>query len=161
MRKQIVAMAVVGSLLAPAFAAAEDGDRPERGFFVLRALRDLRRQVAALHVSSEQKDEMRRIAAAHLDEVEAASDRAHAARRAVADAVQADEVDEAAIRSRVQAAANAEADLAVLRAKVRHEVRGVLSTEQREGSNVIRRGLRARLERWRTLLKAFVRESLA
>ena len=54
------------------------------------------------------------------------------ARRAFADATRADTLDEAAIRAKSTAVANAMADEAILRAKMRSEVAAILTAEQQE-----------------------------
>ena len=85
-----------------------------------------------VQLTDAQREQARSILDSHktvLDEVAAKLRAAHVA---FAQAVQAGAVDEAAIRERSTAVANAMADEAILRAKVRVEVEALLTPEQQE-----------------------------
>jgi protein CpxP len=83
-----------------------------------------------VQLTDAQRDQVRSIMDAHRSEFESAGKALREAHRAFAEAGRAATVDEAALRTQSTAVANAMADEAILRAKVRAEVRGLLTAEQ-------------------------------
>ncbi|HLA79959.1 MAG TPA: Spy/CpxP family protein refolding chaperone [Vicinamibacteria bacterium] len=160
MTKAILGTALLGSSLAvaPALSTAQAGSAGP--FFVLRVVHQVKERVQALNVTPAQKAEIKSIVRAHKKELRAAANRAFEARMAVADAIHQDTVDEGLIRQRVQEAASAQAELAVLRAKVRTEARGVLTPAQRQGADEIREYVKGAVHQLRTGFQAFVDETL-
>lgn len=147
--------------LSPVLLAAGDGDRgPAAPFYGLRVLREVRQQWDALGVTVAQKEEIRRALRSHRDEWRQAADHAREAREAVSEAVHREPIDEALIRQRVQEAAQAHADLAVLQARIRSTARSHLTPAQREGADRIRERLRSAVAGLRKAFRAFVDEAL-
>ena len=157
----ILAVSLAGALLAAPVAVRAAGEGPEAfrpGLAVLRSLRD---GIHALDLSSEQKTRIREILRGRKHELREAHDRAFTAKQAVQDAIHQDTVDEALIRQRVQEAAEAAADVAVLHAHLRADVRAVLTAEQRRTADAQRARFRALIGRVRAAVRAFVDESVA
>jgi Spy/CpxP family protein refolding chaperone len=152
----LASLALAGSLQA----ATAPPPAPPGGFPVLTLLRELRQGLQSLDLDAAQKAGAREVARGHREAVRSAADRAHAARLAVLDAIARDEVDEALIRQRVQDASASAADLAVARARLRHDLRGVLSAEQRSAADALRERLRAGFEGLRSAWRAFLDEAV-
>jgi Spy/CpxP family protein refolding chaperone len=140
-------MALAATLASPA---------PARSEGLVGSLRELKKEFRSLDVSDTQKAQMKDIMKSHRAELRAANDRVFAAREAVADAVHQDTVDEALIRQKVQESAKAQADAAVLRARVHAEVRGVLTPEQRQKADGIRTTIQGAIRELRTAVRAFL-----
>ena len=157
-RTVVGSLALAAALAAPALARAEDG--PTLGLPVLRAIREVHRRIEALGVTTGQKEKIKAVLRSHRDELRGAVDRVWEAHEAVGKAIHQDGVDEALIRQRVQEAAAAHADLAVLRARVRNEARAVLTPAQRQGTDGIRDYVHDVVLRLRNAFRAFVDESL-
>ena len=79
-----------------------------------------------------QREQLRTVMESHKAEFDAAGSKLRDAHRAFAQAVEATSIDESAIRSASANVAAAMADEAILRAKVRAEVEGILTPEQQE-----------------------------
>jgi periplasmic protein CpxP/Spy len=79
-----------------------------------------------------QKEQLRSIMESHKQEFEQVRTKLREAQQGLATAVDAQTVDEATIRARSTTLATALADEAILRAKVRGEVQGILTAEQRQ-----------------------------
>ena len=77
-----------------------------------------------------QREQLRTIMESHKQEFETVRTKLREAHQGLATATNAQTVDEAAIRARSTALATALADEAILRAKVRVEVNGILTAEQ-------------------------------
>ena len=77
-----------------------------------------------------QKEQLRSIMESHKQEFEQVGAKLREAHRGLAAAADGQAVDEAAIRARSTTLASALADEAILRAKVRAEVQGILTAEQ-------------------------------
>ena len=77
-----------------------------------------------------QKEQLRSIMESHKEEFEQVGAKLREAHRGLAAAADGQAVDEAAIRARSTTLAGALADEAILRAKVRAEVQGILTAEQ-------------------------------
>lgn len=158
-RTVVGSLALAAALAAPAAARAEDG-APAMGLPLLRAAREVHRRIEALGVTGAQKEKIKTVLRSHRDELRGAADRAWEAHEAVAKAIRQDGVDEALIRQRVQEAVAAHADLAVLRARLRSEVRAVLTPAQRDGAEGIRTYVHDVILRLRNAFRVFVDESL-
>jgi Spy/CpxP family protein refolding chaperone len=88
--------------------------------------------MAGLDLSQDQKDAIRDILREERATIRPVVDRMRDARLALQDAIGAEPVDEALIRQKVQAMADAGVDLAVLRAQIGAKVKDVLTEEQRQ-----------------------------
>ena len=77
-----------------------------------------------------QQGQVKSIVDSHRDEVRAAGQKIGAAREAMRTLLEADQIDESAIRAKSAEAAAAEADAAIIQAKVRQEIFGILTAEQ-------------------------------
>ena len=113
---------------------------PESAFGMLRMMAD------RIGLTDAQKEQLKTIAASHRDEWKALADRARTAHQALHDAVMADNVDEALIRSRSAEAATVEADIAVAAARARAEAWQVLTPEQRTELQQIQSQMRERMK---------------
>jgi protein CpxP len=106
----------------------------------------------ALDLTDDQRAQLRKIREARQAEFKAAGDKLGAARQGMRALIQADQINEAAIRAKSTEVAAAEADVAILNAKVRAESLQILTSEQqaklkelgtaREGRMKQRRGPR-------------------
>jgi protein CpxP len=83
-----------------------------------------------IDLTDAQREQLRTIMESHKQEFEAVRTKLREAHQGLATATTAQAVDEAAIRARSTALATALADEAILRAKVRVEVNGILTAEQ-------------------------------
>ena len=142
-KNMVVAVLVVamGGLMAvgQAWSAPEGGGAGGPGLFpgrpLLACLREaiskLRSLKGQLGLSMEQKKEIGAILIRHRGDIADVIRDVHAKRKAVMQAVRAEQVDEAAIRAATRDLSQALGDGAVLRAKVRKEVRAVLNSGQK------------------------------
>jgi Spy/CpxP family protein refolding chaperone len=83
-----------------------------------------------LDLTEDQQAQLKSIAESHRDEFRAAGEKARAAHEGMQALMEADAIDEAAIRAKSAEIAAAEADVMILNAKVRHESLQVLTSEQ-------------------------------
>lgn len=83
-----------------------------------------------LDLSDDQKDQLKKIAESHQAEFKAAGDKARAAHEGMRALMEADTIDESAIKSKSQEVAAAQADVMILNAKVRKESMTILTAEQ-------------------------------
>lgn len=83
-----------------------------------------------LDLSDDQKAQIKSIAESHRDEFRAAGEKARAAHQGMQALVEADSIDENAIRAKSAEIANAEAEVMILNAKARKEAMQVLTSEQ-------------------------------
>ena len=83
-----------------------------------------------LDLTDDQKAQMKSIAQSHRDEFRAAGEKARAAHDGMQALLEAETIDEAAIRAKSTEVAAAEADVMILNAKVRHESMQLLTSEQ-------------------------------
>jgi periplasmic protein CpxP/Spy len=128
---------------APAFAKATTGDtlvlaqdqpqqqqRERRG----PGMRGMRggpgMEFRGLDLTADQRAQLRKIREARQAEFKAVGDKLGAARQGLRTLTQADSIDESAIRAKSQEVAAAEADFAILNAKVRAESLQILTSEQ-------------------------------
>lgn len=160
MAKAILGTALLGTSLAVAPAVGPAKAGAPGPFFMLRVLHEVKERAEALNLTPGQKAEIKGILRARQGELRATANRAFEARMAAADAIHQEGVDEGLIRQRVQEAAGAQADLAVLRAKVRAEARAVLTPSQRQGADQIREYVRGAVYQLRSAFQAFMDERL-
>lgn len=85
-----------------------------------------------IELTDAQREQVRSIMESHREEFAAVRTKLGEAHRAFAAATRGDAVDEAAIRTQSTAVANAMADDAILRARVRSQVRALLTAEQQQ-----------------------------
>lgn len=123
--KLLVAVMVVGSLAGTAWAG-EERPSPQERRAAARAF------AAELDIRPEQKQEIARILKGYRPQLAAAADRVAGARKDLRSAAAAEAFSESAVRLAHKSVAAQEEELAVLRARVAHEVRGVLTPEQRQ-----------------------------
>ena len=83
-----------------------------------------------LDLTEAQQGQVKSIMDSHRDEVRAAGQKIGEAREAMRTLLEADQIDESAIRAKSVEVAAAEADAAIIQAKVRQEVFGILTAEQ-------------------------------
>jgi protein CpxP len=121
-----LAVATVVALGGGAYVAQATTD--EAGAVMPR----LAEKLATLGVTDEQKAEVKAILRKHQPAVEPLIKQVVAERRTLRDTIRAETIDEAGIRAQAAKVASLEADLAVQRAHVAHEIRAVLTPEQLE-----------------------------
>ena len=83
-----------------------------------------------LDLTDDQRAQLRKIREARQSEFKAAGEKLRTAREGMRALIEADSINESAIRSKSQEVAAAEADVAILNAKVRAESMQILTTEQ-------------------------------
>jgi periplasmic protein CpxP/Spy len=103
----------------------------------LRFLMGMHDAMRDLDLTADQRTQIKGILRSHRDEFHEILDRLRTEHEAVRQAADQDTIDEAAIRERVAAAAGPLGDLAVLHAKVHHEISAVLTPEQREKAKAL------------------------
>jgi Spy/CpxP family protein refolding chaperone len=108
---------------------------------------ELRLAIHKLDLTEAQRAQVQEILQRHREGTRAAVQKTMAARRTVGDAATATPVDEAAIRAAAQAFGESEAELALLRARVRAEVWDVLTPDQRAKAEQMRTEYRERVQR--------------
>jgi Spy/CpxP family protein refolding chaperone len=112
----------------------------------------------ALGLSDAQDQQIKAILASHREEFLALVERLHTIRESVSQAARQENVDETLIRERVQEATGPLADLAVLHAKVHHEVGAVLTPEQRKKAEALHDVLRSHRGLFRKAIGERLRE---
>ncbi len=85
-----------------------------------------------IELTDAQREQVRSIMESHREEFADVRSKLGAAHRAFAETARASAVDEAAIRTQSTAVANAMADEAILRARVRNQVHALLTAEQQQ-----------------------------
>jgi Spy/CpxP family protein refolding chaperone len=84
----------------------------------------------ALDLTDAQKDQLRQIADSHREEFKAAGEKARVAHDGMRALMDADQIDENAIRAKSQEIAAAEAEVMILNARVRQQSMQILTAEQ-------------------------------
>lgn len=92
--------------------------------------RQFKKMATELGLSVQQQDEIKSIIAKNRPLAEPLMKQLHSEHRALRNLVQADTVDEAAIRAQIAKAGALQGDLAVQRAKLSKEIRAILTPEQ-------------------------------
>ena len=106
-----------------------------------------------LDLTDDQRAQVRQVMDSHRDEQRAVGERVMAAHRAQRDVVTAAQFDEQAVRAKAAELAAAEADAAVLRAKVHSEVFAVLTPEQQAKAAELEAQREARAQQFRERAK--------
>jgi Spy/CpxP family protein refolding chaperone len=101
-------------------------------------------ELQALNLTDAQQKQVQAILESYKSEQHSIRDRMQAARKALNDAVAADTIDEAVIRAKAADQAAVEADSAVLQAKVRAAVYGLLTPEQTQKAKELRNRMQNR-----------------
>lgn len=83
-----------------------------------------------LELTDDQKTQMKSIQDSHRDDIMAALGKSRAAHEGMQALIEADSIDESAIRAKSAEVAAAEADMVILQAKIRRESMQVLTSEQ-------------------------------
>jgi protein CpxP len=114
-------------------------------------------ELRGLDLSQEQRDQVRAIMERHREALSELRSRGRESRKEVHAAMQKSPVDEAAIRAAHSRAAEVQAEAAVLGARIREEVFGVLTPEQKEKAATLRaerdRRMQERQQRMQQRLK--------
>ncbi len=119
-----VVVAGVTLVTAPLLARAHQ-ERPGHRFGM-----HLGDRLASLNVTAEQRTQIREIWRQNQPQIEPVARQVVTERRTLREVIRAPQVDEAAIRAQSAKVAAAEADLAVARARVAQQIRGVLTEDQ-------------------------------
>jgi periplasmic protein CpxP/Spy len=120
----VVAAATVGGF----FAFLAHADTNELGFATGKGR--FRMKLAQLGVTADQKAQVKTILRKYQPTAQPLIQQVVTERRALRDTIRAETIDEAAIRAQAAKVASLEADLAVERAHVAHEIRAVLTPAQ-------------------------------
>jgi Spy/CpxP family protein refolding chaperone len=142
-----VAVAMVVVSAAAAWAQGPRGGRFAGGPGFGPGLPPLNVLAVALELTDAQQEQIRSILSGHRDAMRQNGERMRSAHQAVEAAVRAPEVNEGAIRSAVASLSQVQADAAVLRAQVRHEVYAQFSAEQRTKAEQLEQSRRTPRER--------------
>jgi Spy/CpxP family protein refolding chaperone len=105
-----------------------------------------------LGLSAEQKTQVKGILRSHRQELQEIGDRLRDIHQSVRQAANQDVIDEAAIREQVREATLPLGDLALLHARVHHEIFAVLTPEQRQKAEELHEKLRSHREQMRRLI---------
>ena len=102
-----------------------------------------------LDLTDDQKAQLKSIAESHRDEFRAAGEKARAAHDGMQALVEADSINEAAIRAKSAEIAAAEAEVMILNAKVRQESMQILTSEQQQKLKELRAAREAQMKQRR------------
>ena len=102
-----------------------------------------------LDLSDDQRTQLRAIADSRRDEFRAAGDKVRAARDGMRALIEADTINESAIRAKSAEIAAAEADVTILNAKVRQESLQVLTAEQQQKLKELRSARQGQMKQGR------------
>ena len=130
-----VAGLVAGRLSADAFHHGPGGDFPVRRFM---------RMAKALDMTDDQQAQVKNVLRGHQAEIEAQITSSRAARQALHAAIVAQPFDEATIRARAADVGKAEADGAVLFAKIRNEMDPIQTPDQKTKIQTVKSRMRQR-----------------
>ncbi|MEO8430358.1 MAG: periplasmic heavy metal sensor [Acidobacteriota bacterium] len=156
-RKSILTATAVGAIaVAGLFAGRLSADAFPHGGGGDFAPRMFGRIARALDLTPDQKTQIHAVLKAHAAEITAQVAASKAARQALRDAVLAPTVDEAAIRARAADAARAQADGAVLFARIHAEIEPSLTAEQKEKLRTFHARVRSRGEHAAESLQKFL-----
>jgi Spy/CpxP family protein refolding chaperone len=151
-------VAILATVPLMAGADASQGWRHGRGAFMGGGVLGLRE----LGLTDDQRQQIRAAMAAHRDEFRAVAQRARAARQAQQAAIEQVPVNEPQIRAASSELAAAEADAAVLRARVHEQVFSLLTPEQQTKARALaaeRRQRRAqRQAEWQQRIEKRIQE---
>jgi protein CpxP len=123
-------MAVAAPMVMAGDTQPRRGERPGIGGPMRGGAMGAGREYRRLDLSDDQKAQIKTIAESHQAEFKAVRDKVRAAREGLRTLLQAETLDEAAVRAKSVEVAAAEADVAILGAKVRAQTQQVLTAEQ-------------------------------
>ncbi len=146
----------IGAAAVPARMYHHGGPYGEFGFGGGMA-----RALASLELTDEQKSQVKAILKDESPKVEPLVDELVRSKKALFDAVHARTFDEKAVRSAASASARATTDLAVERARMVSRFRDILTDEQQERLETIRRQFEDRLEKRVGLARTIWKEHAA
>lgn len=128
-----LALVIALALLAtPILAQGGPGRGPGYGHFRGADSPMHERVLDQLDLTDDQRGQIDQLMADHRTAMKDRREQMRDRRMAMRDLIHADEFDEAAIRDAAMAIAEAEADVAVERARLRHEIHALLTPEQQE-----------------------------
>ena len=139
-KRILVAAGLIAALAGSSLVMAQSQPGPRRpgiserrgpaGRVPLGNLREL--GLRGIDLTDAQREQVRTIMQTHQSQFQQANTRLRDAHRAFAESVQAESLNEATVRARSADVANAMAEQAILRARVRGEVLNILTAEQQE-----------------------------
>lgn len=133
LRRSVLVAAGVGALaVAGMFAGRLSADAFPHSGHGSSLPRMFGRIARALDLTADQKAQVKGVLRAHAPEIEAQMTASRSARRALHQALMAQPIDEAAIRTRAADLGKVQGDGAVLFARIRTEVDPILTPEQRD-----------------------------
>ncbi len=136
-----VAGLFAGRLVAGSMPEGGHGFGPHGGFGPQRFFEHL---ADRLDLTDPQREQVRAILKSHADEIEAQMEDGARARRALHVAVQADPIDEAAIRERAAEFGRVHGEGALMLARIRTEVLPILTAEQKARLQTMHERMRGR-----------------
>jgi Spy/CpxP family protein refolding chaperone len=149
------AFTLAAGLVVPAPAVAQDTNgqqqpAPRRvARMQHRGAQPMLRGMRQLNLTEEQRQQVRDTMQRHRDELKALGAQLRAARQALRTATDAEVVDQGAVRAATSQMAEAQAQGALLRAKIRQEVFALLTPEQQEQAKALRSEFEQRQEQRR------------
>jgi protein CpxP len=144
--KALIAAGVVAALTVGGFFAfLAHADTKE----VVPAKGRFQKHLAQLGATDEQKAQVKVILRKYQPTAGPLIQQVVTERRALRDAIRAETIDETAIRAQAAKVASLEADLAVQRAHVAHDIRAVLTPEQLQKLKDMQTDVDARIDGWR------------
>lgn len=146
-KRKIAALAALALLLPSLAFAAVRGTRGRQPHALAQ------RVVERLDLTPEQVRDIREILASYKPEITVELARIKETRGRLFSAIHAETINEAAIRNAATAVGQAEAELAMTRARIVQEVRQVLTPEQREEAQEMLADARAFVEDWLARLR--------
>jgi Spy/CpxP family protein refolding chaperone len=106
------------------------------------------RALEQLDLTDDQREQIHQLLTDHRNAMKEPREQMRARHEALQDLLRSDTVDEDAIRGAVMAGAEAHADIAVAQARLHQQIQAVLTPEQREKAEQMRRDRRERREAW-------------
>jgi len=125
------------------------GGPPPGGMGMRRGPMGFGPEFRELDLTEDQKAQLKSIAESHRDEFRAAGEKARAAHDGMEALVDADSINESAIRAKSAEIAAAEAEVMILNAKVRQESMQVLTSEQQQKLKELRAAREAQMKQRR------------
>jgi protein CpxP len=130
--RRLAVVIVLALLVTPVLAQRPGGHGPRHGQFQGLDGAMHERLFEQLDLTDDQREQIDELIADHHSLMQDRREQVRSRRTEVRDLTHADELDEASIRDAVMAAAAAEADMAVERARLRQRIHQVLTPEQQD-----------------------------
>ncbi len=146
------AFTLAAGLVVPAPAVAQDTSgqqqpAPRRvARMQHRGAQPMLRGMRQLNLTEEQRQQVRDTMQRHREELKTVGEQLRAARQALHAATDAEVVDQEAVRAATSQMAEAQAQGAILRAKIRQEVFALLTPEQQEKAKALRQQAEQQME---------------